>query len=218
MQRDYGINISVGRVYRLMNSMNLPKMKTAKPKWKSATNDDKVCENHLKQNFNQDAPNKVWASDFTYIKVNGCWCYLCVVMDLFSRKVIGWSLSRKHDVKLVKDAFEKAYKNRKYPSSLMFHSDRGAEYNSSEFRKMLENYGVCQSFSKKGYPYDNACLESFFRQMKAEHIQRNSYKNIKQLYYSCFEYIQRYNKKRPHGTLGYLTPDEFEQNYEERMM
>lgn len=149
MQRDYGINISVGRVYRLMNSMNLPKMKTAKPKWKSATNDDKVCENHLKQNFNQDAPNKVWASDFTYIKVNGCWCYLCVVMDLFSRKVIGWSLSRKHDVKLVKDAFEKAYKNRKYPSSLMFHSDRGLNIIHPNLEKCLKTTEYVNHFLRK---------------------------------------------------------------------
>ena len=214
--RDYGINISAGRVYRLMNSMNLPKAKKAKPKWKSSTTENKVCENHLKQQFNPKSPNKVWASDFTYVKVNGHWYYLCVVMDLFSRKIIGWNLSSKHDVDLVKTAFEKAYEKRKYPKSLMFHSDRGCEYNSSIFRNLLERYGICQSFSKKGYPYDNACLESFFKQMKSEEIERRTYKNIKELYFSCFEYIQRYNNKRPHGSLGYLTPNEYEQKYKER--
>lgn len=85
-------------------------------------------------------------------------------MDLFLRKITGWNLSSKHDVEIVKTAFEKAYKKRNYPKSLMFHSDRGFEYNSSIFRNLLERYGVCQSFYKKGYPYDNACLESFFKQ------------------------------------------------------
>lgn len=201
-----------------MNQMNLPRMTKPKPKWRSTKSENKTYENHLKQNFNQDAPNKVWASDFTYIKVNGKWKYLCIVMDLFSRKVVRWSLSSKHDVNFVIEAFEKAYVNRKYPKDLMFHSDRGSEYNSDIFRKLLENYGVCQSFSKKGYPYDNACLESFFKQMKREEIQRRIYNGIKDLYLSCFEYIQRYNKKRPHGSLNYLTPDEVEEQYWKRVL
>lgn len=112
LQRDYGICINVGRVYRLINSMKLPKMSTDKPKWKVVHKDNGPCENHLKQQFNPDAPNMSWVSDFTYIKVNGHFCYLCVIIDLFSRKVIGWNLTIRHNVDLTKGALEKAYINR----------------------------------------------------------------------------------------------------------
>ena len=108
LERDYGINISLGRVYRLMSTMNLPKRSTEKPKGKHSHKENGNCFNHLNQQFNPSSPNSVWASDFTYIKVNGSFHYLCVVMDLFSRKIIGWSISNRHDVDLTMKAFENA--------------------------------------------------------------------------------------------------------------
>jgi len=216
LERDYGIKISAGRVYRLINSMNLPKMSTDKPKWKGASKDNGPCENHLKQQFNPEAPNLSWVSDFTYIKVNGSFCYLCVVIDLFSRKVIGWNLTSRHDVSLTKGALEKAYMNRKCPKNVLFHSDRGSEYNSQIFRQELDSYGFVQSFSKKGYPYDNACCESFFKQMKRECLNRKTFYTQDELRLTCFEYIEMYNSKRPHISLGYLTPNEVERLYAER--
>ena len=199
-----------------MNSMNLPKRSTEKPKWKGSSLDKGPCINRLNQEFNPTAPNSVWASDFTYIKVNGRFHYLCVVIDLFSRKVVGWSLSNKHDVDLTIKAFEKAYSDRGEPDFVLFHSDQGSEYTAFSFRKALEKCNAVQSFSKKGYPYDNACCESFFRHMKRECINRKSYRNQDELRLTCFEYIQRYTTKRPHSSKGDYTPDEIETFYMER--
>lgn len=216
LERDYGINISLGRVYRLMNTMNLPKRSTEKPKWKYSHKENGNCFNYLKQQFNPSFPNSVWASDFTYIKVNGSFHYLCVVMDLFSRKIIGWSISNLHNVDLTMKAFEKAYSDRGEPEYVLFHSDRGSEYTAYTFRQALEKRNVVQSFSQKGYPYDNACCESFFRHMKRECINRKSFRNQNELRLCCFEYINRYNSKRPHSSLGDYTPDEIEQFCMER--
>ncbi|HFI0518543.1 TPA: IS3 family transposase, partial [Streptococcus suis] len=177
LERDYGIKVSLGRVYRLINNMNLPKRSTEKPKKKAGWKDNGLCINHLKQQFNPNTPNSVWASDFTYIKVNGSFHYLCVIIDLFSRKVVGWSLSHRHNVDFIIEAFNKAYSNRGEPHFLLFHSDQGAEYTSLIFRQTLERCDAVQSFSKKGYPYDNACCESFFHHMKRECINRKSFRN-----------------------------------------
>ncbi len=152
----------------------------------------------------------------TYIKVNGRFHYLCVVIDLFSRKIIGWSLSNRHNVDLTITAFEKAYSDRGEPDYILFHSGQGSEYTAFTFRQTLEKYNAVQSFSKKGYPYDNACCESFFRHMKRECINRKSFRNQEDLRLSCFEYINRYNTKRPHSSLGDYTPDEIEAFYMER--
>ncbi|WP_169308504.1 IS3 family transposase [Filifactor alocis] len=153
---------------------------------------------------------------YTYIKVNGSFHYLCVVMDLFSRKIIGWSISNRHDVDLTMKAFENAYFDRGEPEYVLFHSDRGSKYTALTFRQMLERCNVVQSFSQKGYPYDNACMESFFHHMKRECINRKSFRNQDELRLCCFEYINRYNSKRPHSSLGDYTPDEIEQFYMER--
>ena len=200
-----------------MNSMNLPKRSTEKPKRKGSCNDNGPCINHLNQGFNPSTPNSVWASDFTYIKVNGSFHYLCVVIDLFSRKVVGWNLSNKHDVNLTVEAFKKAYLDRGKPDFVLFHSDRGSEYTAFIFRQALEKCNAVQSFSKKGYPYDNACCESFFKHMKRECINRKSYKNQDELRLTCFDYIHRYNSKRPHLSLDGFTPDEIEALYMEKL-
>lgn len=126
LERDYGISISTGRVYRLMATMNLPKMSTVKHKYMASHKDNGFCVNHLSQNFNQQAPNLAWASDFTYVKVNGQDNYLCVVPDLFSRRVIGWHTASRHNTDLTMTAFKKAYKSRGCPQNILFHSDRGS--------------------------------------------------------------------------------------------
>ena len=214
LKRDYGIDISVGRVYRLMCSMDLPKMSTVKPRSACPRPDNGECENHLQQQFSQDAPNLVWVSDITYLKVGGKWYYLCVVIDLFSRKVISWHLSGKADVSLVMTAFQKAYNSRNTPYGLMFHSDRGTQYTAFAFRQLLDSLNVVQSFSKKGYPFDNAVCECFFKYLKLEETGRRTYHTFNELYLSVFEYIEGYyNSRRPHGSLGYLTPNEAEAAY-----
>ncbi|WP_246419136.1 IS3 family transposase [Caproicibacterium amylolyticum] len=212
LQRDYGINISVGRVYRLMRTLKLPRMSTEKPYKNYKHRDNGECTNHLHQEFNQQTPNIVWASDFTYIKVAGKWYYLCIVMDLFSRKVISWNISGKPDVDLVMTAFKKAYDRRNCPSGLMFHSDRGSQYTAFSFRQLLDSLNVVQSFSKKGYPFDNACCESFFKYLKKEETNRKAYHSLQELQLSIFQYIEGYyNSRRPHGSLRMLTPNEKEE-------
>ena len=217
LKRDYGISISVGRVYRLMKTLQLPKMSTDKPRHQGKHSDNGNCTNHLQQEFNQKAPNIVWVSDFTYIKVGGKWYYLCVVMDLFSRKIISWHISARPDVNLVMTTFKKAYEKRNAPYGLMFHSDRGSQYTAFAFRQLLDSLNVVQSFSKKGYPFDNACCECFFKYLKKEETNRKTYHSLQELQLSIFEYIEGYyNSKRPHGSLGMLTPNEKEGLYWEQ--
>lgn len=214
LKRDYGINISTGRVYRLMKSMHLPKMSTAKPKAVRTHTNNGQCTNHLQQQFSQDAPNLVWTSDITYLKAGGKWYYLCVVIDLFSRKAVSWQLSGKADVDLVITAFQKAYNSRNAPYGLMFHSDRGAQYTAFSFRRLLDSLNVVQSFSRKGYPFDNAVCECFFKYLKLEETNRRTYHTFDELYLSVFEYIEGYyNSRRPHSSLGYLAPNEAESAY-----
>jgi len=145
-----------------MTDMNLPKMPTIKLRFihpRSIPNFD--CPNYLNQNFNVPQPNQVWASDITYINLNASFAYLCVIMDLFSRKIIAWKLSLKIDTSLVKDTFIKAFYSQKPSTSLIFHSDRGSQYTSFIFRKLLDSFGIIQSFSKLSHPWDNAVVESF---------------------------------------------------------
>ena len=217
LQRDYGIRISVGRVYRLLKSMDLSKISTRKPAVKSfsASTD---CSDKLEQKFAQKAPNIVWVSDITYIRAAGKWYYLCVIIDLFSRKVIAWDISPKADSELVINVFKKAYKKRNSPYGLMFHSDRGTQYTAFAFRKLLDSLNVVQSFSKKGCPFDNAVAESFFKYLKLEETNRRTYNTLSEPKLSVFEYIEGfYNSKRPHGSLHYLTPNEMERLYYEQL-
>lgn len=217
LQRDYGISISVGRVYRMMKNLQLPKMSTDKPRQCIQRSDSENCPNHLQQQFQQKAPNLVWASDFTYLKAGGKWYYLCVIMDLFSRKIIAWHISARPDVDFVMTAFQKAYEKRNAPYGLMFHSDWGIQYTAFTFRQLLDSLNVVQSFSRKGYPFDNACCECFFKYLKKEETDRKCYHSLQQLQLSIFEYIEGYyNAKRPHGTLGMLTPNEAENLYWEQ--
>ena len=201
-----------------MKTLQLPRMSTDKPASHSRLPAQDQYTNHLQQKFRQKAPNLVWASDFTYIKADGKWYYLCIVMDLFSRKVIAWHISAKPDVDLVMAAFKKAYEKRNAPYGLMFHSDRGSQYTAFTFRQLLDSLNVVQSFSKKGYPFDNACCECFFKYLKREETNRKTYHSLSELQLSVFEYIEGfYNSKRPHTTLGMLTPNEAEAFYWEQL-
>lgn len=135
-------------------------------------------------------------------------------MDLFSRKIIGWSLSSKHDTALIIAAFHKAYQSRNISYGLIFHSDQGAEYTASSFRKLLDANNIVQSFSKKGYPFDNACCESFFKFLKKNCTNRRTYHSVQELRLDIFDYIENlYNNRLPHGSLAYKTPNEFEADF-----
>ena len=210
LEREYGIRISIGRVYRLMKRMDLPRPSTSKPKASKSKADDKgECLDRVNRNFSVDEPDRIWCSDFTYIWTDEGWAFLCVVIDLFSRKVVSWSLMKRHTCALVCEAFRKAFWRRGAPRGLTFHSDRGSEYSSSEFRRLLDSCSVVQSFSAPGCPYDNSVCESFFKYLKKEETDRYRYRTFEQLSVSILGYIDGYyNSRRLHSSIGYMTPNE----------
>ena len=200
--RDYGINSSVGRVYRLLKGMNLPKMSTVKPVRIKSNTPDINFENKLKQQFNVPAPNLVWCSDITYIKTGSSFSYLCVIIDLFSRKVISYNVSNSMTSKPVIDTLHSAVKTRTPQNPVLFHSDQGVQYTSELTRKFCDEHDLVQSFSAKAHPYDNAVAESFFKHLKHEDLNRKSFNTIRDVKLAVFRYIDCfYNTLRPHSAI-----------------
>jgi len=170
-------------------------------------------KNLLQQNFNTDAPNQVWISDITYFKPGKVGYYICVIIDLFSRKVIGYKTSQNNSTQLVKSTFKQAFESRNPQGQLIFHSDRGTNYTAFALRGVLEPLGVEQSFSEPYTPYDNSVMEAFFKSMKAEELYRTKYRSENDFRKSVDEYIIFFNTKRPHETLNYKTPEQKEADF-----
>lgn len=171
-------------------------------------------DNIVAQKFNVQQPNKIWCGDITYIKTQSGWVYLAVVIDLFNREVVGYSLSKKPNTELAKRAMANALMNRRPSDGLMFHSDRGCQYSSKSYLSYLEEHDIESSMSRKGNPYDNACSESFFATLKKEWIYHRKYKDQAYLDDSLFEYIELfYNRKRLHSSLENMTPKEYYHKY-----
>ena len=171
------------------------------------------CALTLEQQFTADRPNQTWVSDITYFKVNDYWLYLCIILDLFSRKVIGYRVSRSASTNLATSTFRSAFRERSNPADLTFHSDRGKQYTSSAFTTLLQKCGVKQSFSATARPHDNAVAEAFFASFKREEAYRREYTSEQSYRKSVDQYIQFYNELRPHRTLKYKTPQAFEEAY-----
>lgn len=170
----------------------------------------RIARDLVQRNFSPSEKNKVWVSDVTFLrKLNG-WLYLCVIIDLYSRKVVGWSLSQKNDSELITSALDKAIKTRKPNKGLIFHSDRGSNYCSNETRLKLIKNKILRSNSRKGNCWDNAVSESYFSTLKRE-IGANVYSNIEDAKFHIFDYIEIfYNRQRMHSFLEYKSPDEYE--------
>ena len=176
--------------------------------------DDTNKENLLAQNFKAEKPGQKWVGDITYIytKETG-WTYLAIVMDLFDLKVIGWSYGLHMTSELVITAFKQAKITRGTTQGMIFHSDLGSQYTSNEFEKLLLGNNVKHSYSKKGYPYDNASMESFNAILKKEEVNVNTYETFKEARIAIFEFIESwYNNTRIHSSNGYITPN---QKYDE---
>ena len=189
--RDWGEKISRRRIGRLMKQAGLV-CKTAK-KFKATTNskhDEAISPNLLNRNFKVDEANKVWVGDITYIWTDMGWLYLATVIDLFSRKVVGWSMSDRMKTSLVNDAMQMAIWQRKPPKGLIWHTDRGSQYASKAHRALLSQHGILQSMSRKGDCWDNAVAESFFHTLKTELVFHERYKTREQAKASIFEYIE----------------------------
>lgn len=211
-----GFNISRPRVARIMRSEGLRSI--IKKKYKVSTTNSKhnypVSENHLKRNFKPKYPSQAWVSDITYIHTKQGWLYLTIIMDLYDRKIIGWALSNNMTTKdTILAAWIMAINNRPIIRPLIFHSDRGIQYSSNEFRSVLEGKTVTQSMSRKGNCWDNAVAENFFKILKSELIYHRYYFNHWYAKNEIFEFIEIwYNRKRRHSYLGYLTPEEYGNN------
>ena len=209
--------VSERRVSRLMKELKISS-KGPSPRVNSANDRQyQYYPNKLKRKFLSAAPNLTWVSDITYALVGHDFLYLCVVIDLYSRKVVSYRISEHIDTALVKQAFLDAFHTRGAPENLTFHSDQGTQYTSFEFRQLLKKLGVIQSFSAPGSPHDNAVAESFFASIKKEDFRRNFYKTEDEFQDAVAKYIEFYNDYRPHQRLGSLTPNQAEAEYYEAL-
>ena len=176
----------------------------------------KKPSNILQQNFTTHAPDKIWISDVTCFKFRDNWFYICAIMDLYSRKIIGCHIGKSNSSQLLGVALRQAHLTRNPSPGLIFHSDRGKPYCSKAFLTKLADYGMIQSLSRTGKPHDNAVMESFFSSMKRESLYRREYTSEAAFRKCVFQYIEFYNNKRPHSTLKHKTPAQFEQVYYEK--
>jgi putative transposase len=213
--RARGIPASQERVERLMRQHDIRGRHKRRYK---ATTDSKhalpVAENLLDRDFAPKAPNEAWSADITYLWTEEGWLYLAVVLDLFNREVVGWSLKSSMATDLVIDALKMAWFRRKPAPGLIHHSDRGSQYASHAFRRKLSEYGMRCSMSRKGNCWDNAPTESFFNSLKNERVHATRYATREQAIADVFEYIEVfYNRTRRHSTLGYVSPAQFLQDW-----
>ena len=174
-----------------------------------------VSPNVLNRQFEAPAPNLKWVADFTYLWTAEGWLYIAAVVDLFSRRVIGWSMQATMTAQLVTDALVMAMWRRGKPAAVLHHSDRGSQYTSAPFQRLLADQGLLCSMSRSGNCWDNAAMESFFSSLKTERTANKTYRTRDQAKADVFDYIERfYNPRRRHSTLGYLSPMEFERQAE----
>jgi transposase InsO family protein len=210
---DYGVIASMKRIGEIMKSLNL--VVKMKQKFKVNTTDSNhnspIAENVLDRNFTVSAANNVYVGDITYIHTQEGWLYLATVIDLFSRKIVGWSMSEHMKVSLVNDALLMALNTRKPSKGLIWHTDRGSQYASTDHRALLAEHGIIQSMSRKGNCWDNAVAESFFHSLKTELVYHENYETRAQANQSIFEYIEVfYNRMRLHSSNNYMSPVKFE--------
>ena len=208
--KSQGVHVGKNRVARLMRENSL-KARCAR-----------LCRSHAKMDrfyasirnniheIEATGPDQIWVGDVTYLRANDEWRYLAIILDKFSRRIVGWSLSEKRNSDLSLSAFKNAAKKRLVTSGLYFHSDRGAEYVAFKYRNWLKDNGVIQSMNRKGVMNDNAEMESFFHSFKVERIHKNDFVTEKELRATIIEYVGFYNQKRIHSSLNYMTPNDYE--------
>ena len=212
--QDHGIHCNKKRVERLMRIHDIRGKQQRRRRVQTTDSNHSlpVAPNLLDRQFEADAPNRKWVADITYVPTAQGWLYLAVVLDLFSRRVIGWSMDNTMCTSLVKDALEMAISLRCPPAGLLHHSDRGSQYASAEYQAVLQAGEMVVSMSRTGNCYDNAVIESFFGTLKCELIHDRSYRTRAQARQDIFEYIEVfYNRQRRHSFLGYLSPVSYEE-------
>jgi len=208
--RTQGIKTGKNRIARIMRENHIA-VKCRHKRHYTKTVVKQINTDLVERRFNPVIRNRIWGSDITHIRTKQGWKYLSVVMDLYSRMIVGWKVNNCQDENIILHTVKKALTYRNPESGLIFHSDRGTQYSSERVKQILQSNGIQQSMGAKGTCYDNAVLESFFSTLKKELIYMEKYQNIDDLQKSLFEYIEIfYNRQRKHSTLGYLSPFEFE--------
>lgn len=210
--RNQGIRIGRKRVERLMRDQGLSAKQNRRKKRFPGGRPAQTAPNLVKQDFWVESPDLVWSSDITYIRWISGWLYLAVVMDLHSRKIVGWAIEKRMTTNLVLQALDMAVKSRKPKPGLIIHTDQGSQYGSYDWLEYLKVNKIKASMSRRGNCHDNAAQEAFFRSLKGECVQGRIYPSLDAARREMFDYIEMfYNPKRLHSHLGYLSPDEFEQ-------
>ena len=207
-----GHNCGLHRIERLMREQAL----RARPRRRGLPQDrgqrSAIADNVLDRQFQADAPNQKWVADFTYIWTAEGWLYAAAVLDLYSRRIVGWSMHDSMTSQLVADALMMAVWRRGRPVALLHHSDQGSQYTSEHFQQLLKEQGITCSMSRAGEVWDNSAMESFFSSLKTERTARKVYRTREQARADVFDYIERfYNSTRRHSTLGYVSPIQFEE-------
>ena len=193
-----------------MSEMGLSSVSTtSKRQWKKSNSYERKA-NILQRQFRAEAPNRVWVSDVTCMKLKDRYYYLCAIVELYSRKVIAHKVSTRNSTQLITATLRMAYDSRMPGENLIFHSDQGSQYTFHAFRQLLKKLKITQSFSNAGTPHDNAVMESFFAVFKKEEFYRSAYRSEAELRKKIDEYIAFYNQKRPHTTLNLQTPEQYE--------
>ncbi len=211
--RTQGHAISRRRAVRLMSEENLRhRLKRRYVRTTQSRHDKPVAKNVLERSFAVGEANKVWASDITYVHTKRGWAYLAVVLDLGSRKLVGWAVAPTMEEQLPLRALELALRDRQPPAGLVHHSDRGTQYASRAYQRLLAANDLVCSMSRKGNCWDNACVESFFSTLKRELPNDHVFEDWNEVERAVFAYVDAYyNTRRPHSALGYVTPNEYEQ-------
>jgi putative transposase len=214
------IPCSLNRVARLMQQHGIRGKQTKRYKKTTQQNEKHAyAPNLLDQNFTASRPGEKWCSDITYVWTAAGWLYLAIVIDLYTRCIVGWAMADRMTTQLVKKAFQMAWRQSRPADGLLFHSDRGSQYTSDAFQRLLQAHRVCVSMSGTGNCYDNAVAESFFSTLKSELIYQTSYLTREEAITDIFFYIEGfYNRQRRHSALGYLSPLAYEAKYEQEAM
>lgn len=212
IMRSKGIIISQKRVGRLMAGMGIRSVTMRKYRHYRSIEDKVDRQNILKQDFASERPNERWATDITYIKTsNDGWTYLASVVDLCTKRIVGFKYAKKMTANVAIAAVVNALHNQGYPEGVILHSDQGCQYTSEAFAEIIRKYGLIHSFSKRGCPYDNAVMESFHATLKKEEVNRQRYRDFSAASLRIFDYIEGwYNRTRLHSSIGYRTPVQFE--------
>jgi len=210
--RDAGFICNHKRVERIMRENGIRAHISRKHRYKQQKNKtDHIADNVLDRQFEQDEINKAWGTDITYISTYSGWAYLCMFLDLCSKKVVGWSVSSNPNTDLVLEALAMAVRNRNPDAGLIIHSDQGCQYTSGRYRDYLRDHGYIQSMSRRGNCWDNACAESFFGHLKQDIIFENKFQSVSEVELILFEYIEGfYNLRRRHSACGNISPHNYE--------